>query len=89
MSNSAFQTQYTNLQEINELQTNIMKFLDLWVHKEKTPIPLKEIIAKMTSDGVKNFTTIKAIGALLKKRYIRRAHMISNKSYFVMLRRVV
>lgn len=81
-------TSYTNLKEINELQENIMIFVDVWVHKEKTPVPLKEIIENMTQQGVKNFTTIKAINVLLKKGYIRRAFTISNKSSFVQLRRV-
>lgn len=81
-------TRYTNLSDVNELQTNIMKFVDIWVRSEKTPIPLKEIILNMTSSGVKSPTTIKAIGALLKKGYIRRAVTISNKTTFVQLRRV-
>jgi uridylate kinase len=33
--------------EINKLQTYIMIFIDFWVHTEKTPIPLKQIIKKM------------------------------------------
>lgn len=79
-------TVYVNINEINKLQTDIMNFVDWWVHKKKTPIPYKEIIVKMTSEGVKDFTTIKAINALVKKGYIRRAYMISNKTYFVQLR---
>ena len=79
-------TTYDSLSEVNELQTNIMKFVDVWVHTKKTPIPLKEIIAEMMRQGTKNFTTVKAINALLKKGYIRRAVTISNKTYFVQLR---
>lgn len=81
-------TFYVSLAEVNELQTNIMAFVDLWVHEEKTPIPLKEIISKMEINGTKNFTTIKAINVLIKKGYIRRAYTISNKTTFVQLRRV-
>jgi predicted GNAT superfamily acetyltransferase len=79
---------YVNFSEIDDLQTQIMIFVDWWVHEEKTPIPLKKIIENMTSKGIKTFTTIKAINVLLKKGYIRRAYTISNKSYFVMLRKV-
>ena len=79
-------TTYDSLSEVNELQTNIMKFVNVWVHTKKTPIPLKEIIAEMMRQGTKNFTTVKAINALLKKGYIRRAVTISNKTYFVQLR---
>lgn len=82
-------TIYTNLSEINDLQTAIMHFIADWVHIEKTPIPLKEIIEGMTLQGVHNFTTIKAIDVLLKKGYIRRAIVISNKSSFVQLRSVL
>ena len=77
-----------NFTEINELQTKIMQFIDIWVHTEKTPIPLREIIKNMTQQGVKDSATIKAVNVLLVKGYIRRAVIISNKSYFVMLRRV-
>lgn len=79
---------YINLKEINKLQTRIMKFVDVWVHEEKTPIPLKEIIAEMKRQGVKDFTTVNAINGLLNKGYIRRAVTISNTTSFVQLRRV-
>lgn len=79
-------TIYVSISELNELQTNIMRYINVWVHTEKTPIPLKEIIEGMTKQGVKSYTTIKSIDVLLKKGYIRRAIVISNKSSFVMVR---
>lgn len=79
-------TVYTNISELNELQTKIMIYVDWWVHHKKTPIPLKEIIDNMTKQGVKDQTTIKATRALITKGYIRRAVAISNKSYFVQIR---
>ena len=79
---------YINLYEVNELQTKIMEFIDKWVHEEKTPVPQKEIIIEMKRQGVKDFTAVNAINSLLKKGYIRRAVVISNKSYYVQLRRV-
>ena len=74
--------------DINILQKDIMKFVDWWVHEEKTPIPLREIIDHMAREGFKDQTTIKAIKVLLEKGYIRRAVIISNKSYFVQIRSV-
>ena len=82
-------TVYYNLSEINGLQTDIMRLIDVWAHHNKTPIPLKIIKDQMKAEGVIEPTTIKALGVILKKGYIRRAVTISNKSYFVMLRKVV
>jgi hypothetical protein len=79
-------TEYIPYIEIDRLQQSIMVFINKWVHEEKTPIPLKEIIKNMSRQGIKDFTTIKAINVLLKKGYIRRAITYDNKSYFVMLR---
>ena len=65
-----------------------MKYIDWWVHEKKTTVPRKEIIDNMTKDGIGRETTIKSINVLLKKGYIRRAIVISNKSYYVQLRSV-
>lgn len=81
-------TEYYDLKEINKLQSEIMEFIQGWVHTEKTPVPLKNIISNMETAGIKNFTSIKALNVLVRKGYIRRAHMISNKTFFVQLRRV-
>ena len=80
---------YTDLSDINQLQTSIMRFVDHWARVEKTPIPLKEIISAMELQSINDFTTIKAISVLLRKGYIRRAVVISNKSSFVQLRSVL
>jgi len=79
---------YIEQRELNELQKNIMRFIDLWAHEKKTPIPLGEIIAQMKGEGIKDFTTANAVDSLLRKRYIRRAITISNKTTFVQLRRI-
>jgi len=63
-----------------------MRFVDKWVHEQKTPIPLKEIITEMKNQEIPDFTTIKALNVLLKKGYIRRAVIISNTTSFVQLR---
>lgn len=81
-------TIYIKLSELSNLQEEIMQHVDIWVHTEKTPIPLKEIIANMKDKGIKEQTTIKAVRVLLVKGYIRRSNEISNKTRFVQLRRV-
>jgi len=81
-------TVYTGLSELDKLQTKIMRYVDWWVHEKKTKIPRKAIIDNMTKQGIKEQTTIKAIQVLLRKGYIRRAIVISNKSYFVQLRSI-
>jgi len=81
-------TKYSEFSEINTLQRNIMLFIDWWVHNEKSCTPQKEIILAMRIKGTKSFTTINAINSLLKKGYIRRAEIISNKTSYVQLRRV-
>ena len=81
-------SKYVDLYDVNELQRNIMQFIDNWVRTEKTPIPQAEIVKAMTEAGTKNFTTVNAINSLLRKGYIRRAIITSNKTYYVQLRRV-
>ena len=81
-------TVYVNLTELTDLQTNIMKFVDWWVHEEKTPVPQRNIIKKMLSEGVNDFTTVGAIKGLLLKGYLRKATMVSHKTRYVQLRRV-
>ncbi len=81
-------TLYTNLRDVNELQTNIMMFVDYWAKEEKTPIPQKAIVEKMKEGGIKAAATVYALKHLLKKKYLRRAYKVSNKTYYVQLRRV-
>ena len=76
-----------NTKDINQLQHDIMVFINKWVHTEDTPIPQTEIIKYLDSEGVKSYTTINALNALLRKNYIRRGIMPQrNKTYYVMLR---
>ena len=81
-------TVYIHLNELNELQTRIVHFINEWVHKKKTQVPLKEIISYMKQEGVIEPTVIKSIGVLLKKGYIRRSYHPSNKTFFTQLRTV-
>jgi len=81
-------TVYKDFIQLNRLQTDIMIFIDYWVKEQKTPVPQKEIIINMKNNGVKDFTTVWALNALIKKGYIRRAYTISNKTFYVQLGRV-
>jgi len=82
------QIMYTSLSEINELQKRIMQFVDFWVHKEKTTVPLKEIIINMKKQGVKESTAINSINGLIKKGYIGRSYTRTNKTRFIQFRTV-
>lgn len=81
-------TVYTSLSELNTLQTRIMEYIEWWVHTKKTPIPRKNIIQSLEKQGTNHETTIKSINVLLKKGYIRRAIVTSNKSFYVQIRSV-
>ena len=65
-----------------------MKFIEEWVHTKKQPVPKQEIVAFMTKEGIRDFTTANAIKSLLKKGYLRRAVITSNKTYYVQLRTI-
>ena len=79
-------TKYSEFDEINELQTKIMRFIILWVHEKKIPVPHQEVVRQMTAEGVHDFTTCNALNSLLRKGYIRRAYTTSNRTFYVQLR---
>jgi reverse gyrase len=81
-------TMYINLSEVNELQTDIMNLIQDWVKNQRTPVPHKQILILMKEKGVGNPSTVNALQSLLHKGYIRRAVMISNKTFYVQLRRL-
>jgi len=81
-------TMYINLDEVNKLQTEIMNFIDEWVRHQKTPVPHRKILDGMKANGTGFPTTVNALHSLLHKGYIRRAFMISNKTYYVQIRRI-
>ncbi len=75
--------------ELTDLQQNIMYLIIGWSHiYPNKPMPLKRIMSYMKEQKVKAPTAINAIHGLLLKGYIRRACIISNKTYFVMLRSI-
>jgi hypothetical protein len=81
-------TVYTDLQETDNLQTNIMVFIGTWVREKKTPISRKEIMLELTRRKISRGTAEAAIHALIMKGFIRKAFTISNKTTYVMLRSV-
>jgi len=84
-------TKYDVFDEINELQTNIMTFVDHWVREKKTPVPHREILIAMKSQGIGEPTTWNAIRTLLGKGYLRRGVVGTgpmNQTCYVLLRTV-
>ena len=64
---------FVNFYTITELQQKIMRYIDYWVHTEKTPISQKKILEEMESTDENRKTVIHALDGLLKEGYIRRA----------------
>lgn len=81
-------TVYINLSDISEMQTEIMRFISLWVKEKKTPVPQREIILAMKIHGVKDFSVQNALSILLRKGYIRRAYSTSNRAIYVQVRTI-
>jgi hypothetical protein len=78
-----------DMYEINRLQTDIMLFMKEWACIQNTPIPRNEIIKAMRRKGIKNFTALKAINALLYKEYIRRSVTgPACRSFYVLIRNI-
>lgn len=81
-------TEYVDLNVLNKTQLKIMEIIEKWVKTEKTPIPKTKIVADMKAQDVGEATTQAALLGLVKRSYLRRAIVVSNKTYFVQLRRV-
>jgi hypothetical protein len=81
-------TVYRDLFVINKLQTDIMVYVQDWANRHKTPVSQKDIISHMKIAGIKEPATVYALNALMGKGYIRRAYIISNKTFYVQLRRI-
>lgn len=85
-------TKYSPFEEINQIQRDIMVFVDSWVREQKVPVPRKEIMKAFSgkkSKGLHPAITVEgAINALLRKGYIRRGYTGTNKTTYVQLRNV-
>jgi hypothetical protein len=73
-------------QVTGNIEEAIMAFIDYWVRSNNTAVPKKEIMEKMLKDGIKTYTTLNALNALIKKRYIRKGHQATNRTVYVQLR---
>lgn len=78
-------TKYSPFDEINELQMQIMIFIDHWVRTENTPVPRQSIMKAMREKHIPAITVEGALNALLVKGYIRRGYSGSNKTSYVQI----
>lgn len=77
------------MDDINDLQFAIMVFVKRWADIQKTTVPQKEIIESLREFGVKSYTTLNAIKALIEKGYIRKAYSEQQrKTFYVMIRNI-
>ncbi len=79
---------YKNLNETDNLQTNIMLFVSWWAKTKRTPTPRKEIMDQLYKNKIGRGTAEASLHALIIKGYIRKANTISNKTSYVQLRTV-
>ena len=80
-------TVYTSVGLVSEEQLKILKFINLWVHEKKTPVPYKEIVKEMDKQKVSVRTVEYSVKILVKDGFIRRAQGGGNsKTAFVQLR---
>ena len=81
-------TDYVDLEVLTQTQLKIMEIVEDWVKTEKTPIPKTKIVTEMKEKGVVEATTQFGLLGLVKRSYLRKAIIVSNRAYFVQLRRV-
>lgn len=70
--------------DISETQVFIMRVIDGFARSEKQPVPRHWLIKKMAELGIISDTTQLAVSQLLKKGYLRKAAMMTNKTYYFM-----
>lgn len=80
-------TIYTTTGLVSEEQLKILKFINLWVHQKKIPVPYKEIVIEMDRQKVSRRTVEYSVKILVKDGFIRRAQGGGNsQTAFVQLR---
>lgn len=79
-------TKYIDFYSLTELQRDIAIIIREWAKTHKTPIPRKEITKKMKKKGFEESSVKNAIKSLIMKGYIRKAIIISNSSFYVLLK---
>lgn len=65
-----------------------MCFISQWVSNNDIPILRSVIVSEMTKDGLKEFTVTNALNSLLKKGFIKKSTIRSNKTRYIQLRSV-
>ena len=69
------------------IQIDIMLYIKWWANCQKTPVPQRNIIKNMELQGIKSYSSINALNALLEKGFVRRAYSEKqNRTYYVMIR---
>lgn len=81
-------TDYVDLEVLTKTQLKIMEIVEKWVKTEKTPISKTRIMTEMKEQGEVESTVQYALLGLVRNNYLRKAIIVSNKAYFVQLRRV-
>lgn len=71
---------------ISEAQRQAITFVKNWAETKKTPCPKKELFKALINADMSESTARKAIEALIKQGFIRRAIAVSKQSYFVLLK---
>lgn len=62
---------YKNFSDLSKEQEKVMEFVSIWVHREKTPVPRKEIVIAMKKEGMSEDTVKWSLKVLLAKSYLR------------------
>ena len=78
----------TRLHGISELQMDIMRFIDVWTHTKKTPVPKKEIVDELGTKGIKVYVVTNALETLIRKGFLRKSIIRPRQLVFIQIRRV-
>lgn len=57
-----------------------------WTKNNNEPIPKKELFKRLINKDISESTIRHGITALLKQGYIRRAAIVSNQSFYILIR---
>lgn len=81
---------YITTQDVNDLQIRILRLANEWARTVKTPVPQKEIVARMEDQKENPFTVVNALNALVRKRYIMRVKVYGSgsKTFYAILRSI-
>jgi len=72
--------------KISATQKEALTAIRKWANTKKTPMPKKELFKALVLADMSESTARKAIEALVKNGYIRRAVAVSNQTFYVLLK---